>query len=135
MSDIRERIAEENPELLFCDGYDDCIIGTVSRKLAETVVCYDLNAMIAKMVREGMTEEEAWEWYEYNIIDGYHGKYTPCFLRLALPDNEGCFTTFSEEPVKEKKVRKSKVRRGRRVDSDKQTQGWVDVITRPKKKR
>jgi len=39
---------------------------------------------------------------------GYHGEYTPCFLRLALPDMDSCLTPFMEEPAKRSKKAKKK---------------------------
>jgi hypothetical protein len=136
MSDIRDRIAEEHPDVLFCDGYDDCIVGTVSKYGEESVVCYDLDAMIAKLMKDGMTEEEAWEWFEFNIIGGYHGEYTPCFLKLALPDRDSCLVPFMESPVRPvKKSKKNGSKKAKSVGSDKQIQGWVDVITKGKRKK
>lgn len=66
--------------LMFMDGFDDCIAGLVHRFGAEAVVCYDRDKVIAKIVGQGSTEEEAMEWYDYNMIGSWVGESTPCFL-------------------------------------------------------
>jgi len=82
----REIIAEEYAEVMFCDGYDDCIIGIVEKYGSEPCVCYDLNKMITKMVADGSTEEEAYEHFNYNIIGAYVGENSPCFMSFKLDD-------------------------------------------------
>ena len=82
----REIICEEYPDIVFCDGYDDCIIGIVEKYGSEPCVCYDLNKMIAKMVSDGMTEYEAYEHFNFNILGSYVGKDTPCFMSFKLAD-------------------------------------------------
>lgn len=44
------------------DGYNDCICGTVSRFGMEDIVCYDLQKVIKKLQKDGMTREEAYEF-------------------------------------------------------------------------
>jgi hypothetical protein len=78
---IGEEIAEINPEALLCDGFDDAIIGMAERINLGPVVAYDVDKMIEIMVnRDGMTDEEAWEFYYFNIVGGWHGEFTPIFI-------------------------------------------------------
>jgi hypothetical protein len=80
--DVEELLGEES-EALFCDGYDDCIIGVANRFGMEPIVSYDLNKMLKKMIDDdGMTHEEALEHYHYNIIGGWHGDGTPIFIEI-----------------------------------------------------
>ena len=72
-------IAEDN-ELLLMDGYDDCIVGLMSRFGQPSIVCYDQHKVIKKLVSQGMTHDEADEWFEYNQIGAWMGETTPCFL-------------------------------------------------------
>jgi hypothetical protein len=66
-------------ELLYADGFDDCILGTTDG--APTVVVYDAMKMIEQLVnRDGMTSEEALEYFEYNIAGAYVGERTPVFV-------------------------------------------------------
>ena len=51
----------------------------------EPAVCYDEAAVLSAMVADGMTEEEAEEWFEFNTIGAYLGEATPRFLTRVEP--------------------------------------------------
>ena len=68
------------------DGYDDCISGTISRFGMSPVLCYDLHKVIAKMVADGMTEEEAYRYYNDNMLNAWVGDGTPAFICLGQHD-------------------------------------------------
>jgi len=65
------------------DGFEDCVAGTVIRFGMPTILCYDLHKVIAKMVADGMTEEEAYEYYNYNQLGAWVGDGTPAFICLS----------------------------------------------------
>jgi hypothetical protein len=78
---------EEYEELLKMDGFNDCIVGVVEQFGRPPITCYDLEKVIAQLITEsGMDEEEAREWWEYNMIGAYVGEETPCFLTLIEKD-------------------------------------------------
>ena len=83
---MRTAIAEINPEALFMDGYDEAIIGIASRYGMNDVACYDYDKVIAEMVKGGMTEEEADEFFQFNQIGAWLGENTPVFVRLMTPE-------------------------------------------------
>jgi hypothetical protein len=64
-------------ELIKLDGLDDCLIG-VCNTFDGLVLLYDENKIIEQLSKE-MTEDEAWEYYEYNILGAYFGKCSPIF--------------------------------------------------------
>ena len=72
--------------MLQMDGFDDCIAGTVTRFGMSPVLCYDLHKVIAKMVADGMTEEEAYEYHNLNQLDTWVGEGTPAFICLGKHD-------------------------------------------------
>ena len=77
-----EEIEDINPEALLCDGFDDAIIGMAERINLGPVVAYDTEKMIDIMVeRDGMTYEEAIEYFDYNILGAWMGEYTPVFIQ------------------------------------------------------
>lgn len=81
--DILDQYGLDDEEVVFCDGFDDCIIGVVGRFGAPSVIGYDFDKMIASMIaRDGMTYEEAEEFFEFNILGAYVGEYTPVFISL-----------------------------------------------------
>jgi len=72
-----------NPEdYLLMDGYDDCIIGVCNRFGQEPIVAYSYEKVIEKLkATEGYTDEEAMEWFEFNMIGSWVGDKTPCFMQ------------------------------------------------------
>lgn len=79
----RDDLAELYPDdaLLFCDGFDECIVGVCHRFGQSPVVAYNLAQMLDVLEkRDGMTYEEAQEFFDFNIIGAWVGDYTPCFI-------------------------------------------------------
>lgn len=71
--------------MIIADGLDEAIIGTSTKDLA----VYDIYKIIAILVaRDGMTEEEALEFFEFNIDGSYMGEQTPIFVYLDEGDND-----------------------------------------------
>ena len=70
----------EESAMLVMDGYDDCIIGTVERFGQPLIYCYDKSKVIDRLQSNGMTEEEAVEFFYFNQIGAWMGDNTPCFL-------------------------------------------------------
>ena len=75
-----KRLKEEYPDVMTMDGYDDAIIGVVER-IGLEVVCYDLDKVIEILMKQGMNEEDAWEWYQFNMVGSWVGEKTPVFLQ------------------------------------------------------
>ena len=72
---------EEEPKLLKADGFDDAIIGVATQFDRQFIVYYyDKVIMILRRDTE-MSEEEAVEYYEFNIVGSYVGESTPAFLK------------------------------------------------------
>ena len=72
-------LKEEYPDLLIMDGYDEAIIGVVTRMGLE-VICYDLDKVIKILMKQGMDEQDAWDWYQFNMAGSWIGEQTPVFL-------------------------------------------------------
>ena len=62
------------------DGHDEAIMGVVHRFGQDAILCYDYEKVISQLVTDGMTDEEASEWFDFNIIGAWGGEGTPCFL-------------------------------------------------------
>ena len=77
-----EEIEDINPEALSCDGFDEAIIGMAERINLGPVVAYDVDKMLEIMVeRDGMTYEEAMEYFDYNILGAWMGENTPVYIQ------------------------------------------------------
>ena len=73
-------ITEEYTDLLTLDGFDEAVLGVVERS-GFLAVCYDRNKILQILMRD-MNQEEAWEFYEYNILGAYMGEHTPVYLDM-----------------------------------------------------
>jgi hypothetical protein len=79
---LEEELVELNPEALFADGFDDAIIGYSRRINLDYVVCYSYDTCIEILMgRDEMTEEDAIEYMEYNVVGAYVGDNTPIFVQ------------------------------------------------------
>ena len=67
-------------EMLTMDGYDDCIAGICIRFGQEPVIIYDRAKVIARLMSNGMTEDEADEFHEFNQVGAWMGERTPAFI-------------------------------------------------------
>jgi hypothetical protein len=78
---IRKEIVEFNSEALFCDGFDEAIIGIAERINTNPIVAYDVKKIIDILMKKSkMTYEEALEYFDFNIIGAWVGENTPIFI-------------------------------------------------------
>ena len=79
-----EQIVEWYPdeEILSADGFDDAIIGmTYDKHVSAYRLVYSRTKCIeVLMTRDGMTDEVASEFLDFNVIDAYVGRRTPVFV-------------------------------------------------------
>jgi hypothetical protein len=61
-------------------GCDSAIVGVVARCGLRSVVCYEFDKLVEHFVAQGMSEEEAIEWIDFNILGSYVGEDTPMLL-------------------------------------------------------
>ena len=88
MTTIREQLADIDENMLTADGFDDAIIGWtdswgtddnggVTRPFRAV---YSVRRCIDILVADGMPEDEAMEYLEFNTIGAYVGSQTPVFV-------------------------------------------------------
>ena len=76
---IIEELQEINPDMLYCDGFEDAILGYVE-VFSKTLVLYDKEKCInILMQRDQMTYDDAIDFFNYNVTGAYVGEYTPAF--------------------------------------------------------
>jgi len=81
-SEIRQYLADLDPDLLLADGFDDALLGYVQR-FNQTVALYDRAKCIEiLMKRDEMSDEDAEEFFEFNVVGAFVGDYTPAFATL-----------------------------------------------------
>ena len=74
--EIEERYEDE--QMLFADGFDKAIIG-VAHIFNKRIVSYDTKKCI-KILMNDMTNEEAVEYFDFNVLGSYVGEHTPAFI-------------------------------------------------------
>ena len=81
----RDAIEERDPDALLADGWDEAIIGTTDSWCSDGKrpfrVVYDAARIVDIMVaRDGVTYEDAVEFFDFNIAGAYVGERTPVFV-------------------------------------------------------
>ena len=70
--------------MIKAEGYDDCILGIAEvwdgNERVHRIVYDALNIVDVLIERDGMSQEEAIEYFEFNIDGAYVGKATPVFM-------------------------------------------------------
>lgn len=71
-------------EFLRADGFDDAIIGVdegTMRLIYSTKKCIDI------LIQDDMTEEDALEYFSYNVSGAYVGEKTPIWCNDLMLNN------------------------------------------------
>ena len=70
-------------DLLLADGFDEAFIGVGQRCSRPDVAVYDVSQMIRILMdRDGMSEEDAREYLEFNTFGAWVGEQTPLFVEM-----------------------------------------------------
>ena len=77
--DIKDLYGDDEPEILFADGYDKAIAGVIWDG-ERTRVVYTTEIILAILMEDGMTYDEASEFFDFNVAGSYMGVYTPLYL-------------------------------------------------------
>lgn len=106
MHDPRTFVAQHNDLALFLDGHDNAIIGVGQRCGHLALAVYD-NALIrANLMAEGMDETDAIEFFDFNILGGWHGTHTP----ILMEPTETVMDTIHRLKMENKRLRERLVR-------------------------
>jgi len=83
-ADVEEWLSNNYPDedVLIADGLDAAFIGLAHRAAnAHPVAAYRFQKVIEIFEeRDGMTRDEAFEFFDYNVIGAYVGDGTPVFV-------------------------------------------------------
>lgn len=85
-SPLRQRLEEiikrdSDDPVKFHEGFDDCLVGMIYHTYSDFFMVYDRAKFISKLMnRNGWSEEEAEEWFGYNIERAQDGVTDPVFL-------------------------------------------------------
>jgi len=66
---------------LLADGFDSAVLGLSRGSLGADVAVYSIDRCINILVkRDGMSEDEAIEYMNFNVLDAFMGPMTPIFV-------------------------------------------------------
>lgn len=92
--DQKQLLENWKEDVVAYDEFADALIG-IAHQFSETFAVYDASKAIELLMKHhGFDEEEAHEWFQYNVLGQYHGPNTPAFLiaRPGLTDEVGSDT-------------------------------------------
>ena len=84
MTDTELKELIEDNECILADGFDNAIVG-VSQGV-NPVVIYDVSLCIDVLVKQGMSHEDALEFFDFNVSGSYVGEKTPIFVNVIEND-------------------------------------------------
>lgn len=84
----RDSLVEVNDEAILFDGYEGALIGYCIRFGREPIAIYDYDKCLEILMtpgegdfEEGMSYEDALDWFCYNTLGCWAGDHTPAFLK------------------------------------------------------
>jgi hypothetical protein len=100
---VREYLSDVNPEAMMADGLEEACVGVMMRFGQSPVALYDYDKCIEVFMKEGSSEEEAIEHFEFNVMGAWVGDGTPAFMKVIVPDE---MLTFVREMFETAGVKK-----------------------------
>ena len=73
--------------MLLADGFEECLIGIGSRCGQPDIAVYDQAKCIQVLMSQGMSHEEALEYFDFNVLGSWVGEETPIFVSESKLDN------------------------------------------------
>jgi len=78
--DFWENMTDWNPEAIRFDNFDQALVGMITIGPNPPIAVYDRDRCIAILMRDGMSHDDAEEYFSYNTETGYFGPGTPAIL-------------------------------------------------------
>ena len=77
IEELKEAITSANERAMLVDGHDDALAGYDTQGRAIYFIDHIVGTL---MQRDGMTQDEAMEFFDFNIAGAYVGEYTPIYM-------------------------------------------------------
>ena len=76
----KDLLYQLSPDVIVADGFEDALIG-VGQQFNKAMAVYDRQKCIEILIeRDWRSDEEAVEYFEYNVTVAWVREYTPIFL-------------------------------------------------------
>jgi len=69
--------------IMLADGFEEAFVG-IARQFGKPIAIYHRDKCIKLLMRQGMTEDEAEEFFGFNVEGCYSGEQTPAYLDWIL---------------------------------------------------
>ena len=82
---VSEYCEYQEIDVLTLDGFEDCVVGAslptgFFYEDEQPRLVYDAEKIVNKLMLEGISRDDAEEYFQFNIIGAYVGKKTPMFI-------------------------------------------------------
>jgi len=77
---LKEKMPETEIGALTADGFDAAIIGVGQRCSKQSIVVYSANKCLEILEGQGMGEQEALDYFDFNVAGSWVGEGTPMFV-------------------------------------------------------
>jgi len=71
-------------EILLADSFDEAFVG-IATQFDKPIAVFDRQKCI-KILMQDMSEEDAYEYFSFNVEGAYVGESTPAFIEFFSPD-------------------------------------------------
>lgn len=75
-------LEDREESVLLADGLEEAFIG-IGYQFNTPIAIYSKKKAIQHFMERGMDEEQAYEYFDYNVAGAYVGEQTPIFLEDA----------------------------------------------------
>lgn len=81
--ELEDWLEENYPDdkFLIPDGFESCFEGVVHAFGPSVTAIFSIPKALAIFQKDGMSEDEAHEFFDFNIIGAWAGDGTPCWLQ------------------------------------------------------
>ena len=80
IEELIEMYGEEAENMVLADGLDKAFVGIAFSFGEKIRAVYDIDRVIEELQEQGMSHEDAQEYFDYNIAGSYVGHQTPIFM-------------------------------------------------------
>ena len=81
--ELHQLATDHEIEVLLADGFEDAFIGFAERCSSQPCAVYDYAKAVRILVeRDGMDEDGADEFLQFNVLGAYVGEQTPWFVTM-----------------------------------------------------
>jgi hypothetical protein len=74
--------------MMLADGLDEAFVGIATTFGEKIRAVYDVNRVIELLHSQGMSYEEAEEYFDYKIVGSYEGEQAPIFMHMMSVNNK-----------------------------------------------